>query len=129
MLPQVPDNEANGRLGLARRVKTFMLFCQNEPGTKCHRKNSTQTGFKALNIFKNMDLHKNFHEMFGIVLPEGGRSFIDPNLPCKMAGNEMPGFNFLQHRYLFSAYMVGIQASAVENTAGGKFNGSGNLAF
>ena len=37
MLPQVPDNEANGRLGLARRVKTFMLFCQNHPRTKCYR--------------------------------------------------------------------------------------------
>ena len=27
MLPQVPDNEANGRLGLARRVETFILLC------------------------------------------------------------------------------------------------------
>jgi len=26
MLPQIPDNAANGRLELARRVKTFMLF-------------------------------------------------------------------------------------------------------
>ena len=67
MLPQVPDNAANGRLRLAHRVKTFMLACQNEPGTKCHLKNSTQTGFKALNIFKKMNLHKNFHEMFGPV--------------------------------------------------------------
>ena len=67
MLPQVPDNEANGRLGLARRVKTFMLICQNEPGTKCYRQNLTQPGFKALNIFKKMNLHKNFHEMFGLI--------------------------------------------------------------
>ena len=27
MLPQVPDNEANGQLGLARRVNTSILFC------------------------------------------------------------------------------------------------------
>jgi len=27
MLPQVPDNAANGRLELARRLKTFMLLC------------------------------------------------------------------------------------------------------
>ena len=38
MLPQVPDKEAYGRLGLARRVKTFMLLCQNDIGKKCSGK-------------------------------------------------------------------------------------------
>jgi hypothetical protein len=37
MLPQVPDNAVNGRFGLARRVKTFMLSCQNGLGTKCYQ--------------------------------------------------------------------------------------------
>ena len=36
MLPQVPDNKVNGRLGFARRVKTFRLFCQNDLGTNCY---------------------------------------------------------------------------------------------
>ena len=48
-----------------------MLLCQNEPGTKCFRKYLTQTGFKALNIFKKMNLHKNFHEILGLGLERG----------------------------------------------------------
>ena len=32
VLPQGPDNAANGRLGLARRVKIIMLLCQNDSG-------------------------------------------------------------------------------------------------
>ncbi len=92
MLPQVPDNAANGRLGLARRVKTFMLSCQNEPGTKCHLKNLTQTGFKALNIFKKMNLHKNFHEMFGLILIQ-----LIPKAFRKGRFELREGFNYAQN--------------------------------
>ena len=67
MLPQVPDNAVNGRLGLASRVKTFMLFCQIHFGTKSTGKfNSNQ--FTTLKVIMKIKLHKNFHEMFGLSL-------------------------------------------------------------
>ena len=65
LLPQVPDNKAKGRLGLVRRVKTFMLFCTMNV-CKVSPVKFNPNKFTALNILMKMNLHKNFHEMFGL---------------------------------------------------------------
>ena len=65
MLPQAPDNAGNGLLGLTRRVKIFMLFCQITV-CKVLPVISNSNRFTALNIIVKMKLHKNFHEMFGL---------------------------------------------------------------
>jgi hypothetical protein len=65
MLPQALDNAVNGRLGLARRVKTFMLFCQITVYKVLPVKYNSNP-FTALNIIMKMKSHKNFHEMFGL---------------------------------------------------------------
>jgi hypothetical protein len=56
---------------------------------------------------KNIFIHKGYLQIDGL----------NPHLAGKMAGVEMPGFDFPQGRYLFPADVPGIQASAVENTA------------
>ena len=67
MLPQVPDNAANGRLGLAHRVKTFILLCTMTV-CKVFPVKFNPNLFTALNISMKMNLHKNFHEMFGLAI-------------------------------------------------------------
>jgi hypothetical protein len=67
-LLQALDNEANGRLGLARRVKNFEKLSKKNFGTNCH----LTTKSKIVNNKRFSSLIKrpleNFHEIFGIGL-------------------------------------------------------------
>ena len=60
------DNEANGRLALARRVKNFEKLNKKIFGTNCHLTTIGKIVNNKLFLLIIQKLLENFHEMFGL---------------------------------------------------------------
>ena len=86
VLPQAPDNAANGHLGLARRVKIFLRFWKTAQVTKCHLNTRPQTGHISLNIDIKFIVQEKFHEIFGqerAGVPTPGNCLINLKMGCE----------------------------------------------
>ena len=75
-LLQALDNAANGRLGLARRVKIFEKLNKKIFGANCHLTTRSKiVNNKRFSLLIKRPL-ENFHEIFGIGLPGEYAAFI-----------------------------------------------------